>query len=179
VDTGRITEDKCFVIDSPQELLNCRIVAPYHSQTQIKVHGSVPLPGSFVFSGVFQNLAGFAYEANYAVPNDQIAPSLGRNLAACGTRAVCTATATVPLFAPMTEFEPRRTFIDVRLARVFPLGANRSLRLNLDLYNALNDGSVVSANNTYGPTWLQPIGGAFTAGLADGRLLQFGGQFVF
>jgi hypothetical protein len=179
LDTGRIVEDNCFVVDSPQALLNCRVVAPYRSQTQIKTHWSLPLPGAFLVSGVLQNLSGVPYEANYAVSNAQIAPSLGRNLAACGTRPVCTATATVPLIAPLTQFEPRRTLIDLRLSKIFSLGARTRLRANLDVYNVLNDGSVVSTNNNYGASWLQPIGGAFTAGLADGRLIQFGAQLTF
>ena len=179
VDTGRIVEDNCFVVDSPQALLNCRIVAPFKGQTQIKTYWSLPLPAAFVVSGVLQNLSGIPYEANYAVPNAQIAPSLGRNLAACGTRVVCTATATVPLFAPLTQFEPRRTLLDLRLTKVFTLGARTRLRANLDLYNVLNDGSVVSTNNNYGGRWLQPVGGAFTGGLQDGRLLQVGGQLTF
>jgi hypothetical protein len=179
VDTGRIVEDNCFVVDSPQSLLNCRIVAPYKSQTQIKTHWSLPLPAAFIVSGVLQNLSGVPYEANYPVPNAQIAPSLGRNLAACGTATVCTATATVPLFSPLTEFEPRRTLIDLRLSRIFPLGPRMRLRANLDVYNVLNDGSVVNTNNNYGASWLQPVGGPFTAGLADGRLIQFGGQLTF
>jgi hypothetical protein len=179
VDTGRTVEDNCYVVDSPQQLLNCRTVNPFSGQAQIKAHGSVPLPGSFVVSAVFQNLSGVPYEANYTVRNDSIAPSLGRNLAACGTRAVCTAGVTVPLIKPLTQFEPRRTFLDLRLTRIFALGGNTRVRANFDVYNALNDGSVVSTNNTYGPNWLQPVGGAFTAGLADGRLVQFSAQVTF
>ena len=45
VDTGRTVEDNCFVVDSPQQLLNCRIVTPFKSQTQIKVYGSLPVAG--------------------------------------------------------------------------------------------------------------------------------------
>jgi hypothetical protein len=179
VDTGRIVQDTCFVVDSPQSLLNCHIVAPFKSQAQIKTYWSLPLPAAFIVSGVLQNLSGIYYEANYAAPNAQIAPSLGRNLAACGTRVVCTATATVPLIAPMTQFEPRRTQLDLRLTKVFTLRARTRLRANLDLYNVLNDGSVVQINNNYGASWRAPVGGAFTGGLADGRLIQVGGQLIF
>ena len=179
VDTGQIVQDTCFVVDSPQNLLNCHIVAPFKSQTQIKTYWSLPLPAGFVVSGVLQNLSGIEYEANYAVPNNQIAPSLGRNLAACGTRAVCTATATVPLFTPFTQFEPRRTQIDLRLTKIFTLSARMRVRANVDLYNILNDGSVVQMNYNYGASWRQPVGGAFTGGLADGRLLQVGAQLTF
>jgi hypothetical protein len=65
------------------------------------------------------------------------------------------------------------------LSKVFTLGPKTRLRANLDLYNVLNDGSAVSTNNNYGASWRQPVGGAFTAGLADGRLFQVGGQLTF
>ena len=179
IDTGRIVEDNCFVVDSPQSLLFCHVVAPFSSQTQVKAYWSLPLPAAFAVSGVVQNLAGTQRLATYQAPNALIAPSLGRNLAACGTRVECTSTATVPLIAPMSEFEPRRTQIDLRLTKVFQLSGRIRVRANLDLYNALNDGSVVNPNTNFGSSWLQPTGGFFTGGLADGRLLQFSGQLTF
>ena len=179
LDTGRIVEDNCFVIDSPQQLLNCRVVAPFSSQTQVKAYASYRLPAGFEVSGVFQNLSGVPYLANYTATNSEIAPSLHRNLAACGAQTVCTATTTVPLFRPMTQFEPRRTLVDVRMSKVFAVGGSRRLKANVDVYNLLNDGSVVNTNNAYGPSWLRPTGGPFTAGLADGRLFQFSAQLTF
>ena len=94
------------------------------------------MKGGFVVSGVFQNTSGVLYQANYTVPNSTIAPSLGRNLAACGAAAVCDASVVVPLIAPNTYFEPRRTLVDLRLSKVFSLGAGRSLRANFDVYNS-------------------------------------------
>ena len=85
----------------------------------------------------------------------------------------------MPLIAPMSEFEPRRTQIDLRVTKVFQLSGRVRVRANLDLYNALNDGSVVNPNTNFGASWLQPTGGFFTGGLADGRLLQFSGQLTF
>jgi hypothetical protein len=79
----------------------------------------------------------------------------------------------------MSQFEPRRTQIDLRLTKVFTLNSHSKLRANLDLYNALNDGSVVNPNTVFGASWLQPTGGFFTGGLLDGRLLQFSGQLTF
>ena len=179
VDTGRIVDDNCFVVDSPQALLYCRVVSPFKGQTGIKVNGSVPLPAGFSVSGVLQNTSGLAYQANMPVPNAAIAPSLGRNLAACGSRPVCTATATVPLIAPQTQFEPRRTLLDLRLTKTFSLSSKVRLKANLDVYNLLNDSAIVEINNTYGSAWLRPIGGPFTGGLVDGRLFQVGGQVTF
>jgi hypothetical protein len=177
LDTGRIVEDLCFVVDSPQELLNCRVVTPFKAQTQIKMYGSYPLPGEFVVSGTLQNLSGSAYEASYRASNDEIAPSLGRNLAACGTRAVCTATVTVPLIAPQTQFEPRRTVLDLRASKIFTLGARMRLRANLDVYNVLNDGSILTINHNYGASWRLPEG--YAGGIVAPRLFQFGGQLTF
>jgi hypothetical protein len=179
VDTGRSVTDSCFVVDSPQELLNCRVITPFKAQTQIKVFGSYPLPAGFSVSGVLQNLSGIPYDANYAAPNDEIARSLGRNLAACGGRAVCTATTTVPLVPPMTLFESRRTLLDLRASRTFSLGRTMRVRANFDVYNVLNDSSLVGINNTYGSNWRRPLAGPFDGGLVDGRLIQFGGQLTF
>ena len=176
LDTGRTVDDKCFTIDSPQQLLNCRIVTPFKGGTQIKMNGSYPLPKGIVVSGILQNVSGVSYNADYTASNAEIKPSLGRNLAACGTRVVCTSTVIVPLIAPKTQFEPRRTLLDIRLSKVFNFGS-RSLKANLDLYNALNSGSVIATNNNYGAFWLQPTGPS--GGIVAGRLINFGAQLNF
>jgi hypothetical protein len=192
VDTGRTVEDNCFVVDSPGVVITgnilgpntettvngkpiCRVTAPFKGQTQVKVHGVFPLPGGFVVSGVFQNLSGFAYEANYSARNDEIVPSLGRNLAACGTRAVCTASVLVPLVVPQTQFEPRRNLVDLRLSKVFSVGPKVRLRANLDVYNVLNDSAVLVTNNNYGTDWLRPA----NRGIVAPRSLQLGGRLTF
>ena len=41
LDAGRTVNDTCFVIDSPQQLLNCRIVTPFSAQTQVKLNGEL------------------------------------------------------------------------------------------------------------------------------------------
>src|SRR5438093_671554 len=102
-------------------LLDCRAVTRLGEQTQLKMYGTYPLPGRFFVSGTLQNLAGPAYQATYTATNAEIAPSLGRNLAACGTQAVCNATAAVPLVAPNTLYKPRRTQLDLRLSKTFPV----------------------------------------------------------
>jgi hypothetical protein len=177
VDTGRTVQDNCFVVDSPQQLLNCHLVTPFKAQTLVKLHASYPLPGKFVASGVLQNVSGISYGASYNAPNSAIAPSLGRNLAACGTQSVCTATATVPLIPYMTMFDSRRTQLDLRLSRLFSLGVSKlRLRADLDVYNVTNSSAVLYANQTYGPQWKQPIGSSVVQGFVDGRLVQLGGR---
>ena len=80
--------------------------------------------------------------------------------------------------APNTHFEPRRALVDIRLSKVFSLGAGRNLGANFDVYNLFNESAVLTINNTYGPSWLRPAGGTGTS-LTTGRLLQFGGQLRF
>jgi hypothetical protein len=79
----------------------------------------------------------------------------------------------------MTLFEPRRTLLDLRVSKAFAVGPRMRLRANFDIYNVLNDSSLVGINSTYGPRWRRPVAGAFDAGLVDGRLMQFGGQLTF
>jgi len=62
-DTGRSVNDRCFVVDSPRELLNCRVVTPFKAQTQVKVNGSYPLPAGFTVAGTYQNTSGIAVDA--------------------------------------------------------------------------------------------------------------------
>lgn len=182
LDTGRTVTDNCFVVDSPQQLVNCHIVTPWVALTQVKVFGSYPLPADFVVSGIFQDVAGPPISANYTVGNATIAPSLGRNLAACGTRTIvtCTATATVPLIPPGTEFEGRRTQLDLRLTKIFKLGDRVRLQGNVDVYNVLNGSSILGINTNYGPAFRRPVGAPNTGGaILAGRLVEFGGQLTF
>jgi len=202
LDTGRTVENNCFVIDAPgvstysPALFTatfygannattidgkplCKSVSPFKGNTQVKVFGSYSLPLGLIASGTLQNLSGIAIEAHAPIANDVIASSLGRNLAACGTRTVCTATATVPLIAPFSMFEPRRTQLDVRLSRTFGLGDRLRLRANLDVYNVLNGNGVIRINNTYGSRWLTPLSTAIGSGFLEARLVQLGGQLTF
>ena len=125
VDTGRTVEDNCFVVDSPQQMLNCHAVTPFKAQTLVKANVSYPFPHDIMVSGVVQNVAGISYLANYTATNAEIAPSLHRNLAACGAATICNATAIVPLVAPQTLFEPRRTQLDVRVSKLFVVGCQK------------------------------------------------------
>ncbi len=169
LDFGQTIEDRCLVIDSPQQLLHCRTDRGWGEQLQVKLHGVLPLPGDFVLSGTFQNLPGAPWMANYTARSAEIAPSLGRPLAG-GTRS-----ASVPLIEPFTLFEPRRTLFDLRVSKVFPDVNGVRLQLNLDVYNVLNDASILSVNGSYGGNWLRPS----SRGIAAPRLIQMGGRLTF
>jgi hypothetical protein len=101
------------------------------------------------------------------VPNAQVVPSLGRNLAAGAA-----ATVTVPIVPPQTMFEDRLTQLDVRFTKILKVGRGR-LQGMFDIYNIFNANTVLVSRNTYGPAWLN-------AGQVLGaRLFKFGAQLDF
>ena len=173
LDTGRSVTDNCFAVDSPQQLLNCHVVQPFAAQTQLKLNGSYPLPAGIVISGVYQNVSGPQITASYAASNAEVAPTLGRNLAACGTRTPCTATATVPLIVPGTMRESRSTRLDMRLTKLIELPSRLRLQANLDIYNALNSSSILTIGTAYGSRWLQPTA------IVDPRIFQLSALLTF
>ena len=144
-------------------------------RTQVKVQASYPLPGDFVVAAILQNIQTVPYGANYTMTNAQVAPTLGRNLAACGTRTIetCTATVVVPLLNPDVNFEKRRTQLDLRFTKRFTLGAGRRLQANLDLYNLTNSAALLTTNTSYGRQWRNPTA------IVNGRLLQLSARLTF
>ncbi len=173
VDTGRSVSDACYVVDSPQDLLNCRVVTPFKGQTQLKGFGSYTFPHDFLVSAIFQNISGPQVTASYAAPTSIIAPSLGRNLAACGTRVGCTSTATVPLIVPQTVFEDRYTRLDLRFSKRMQVTQRVRLAGNFNVYNVFNSSAIQTENTTFGSRWLQP------SLIQDGRMVQFSANLTF
>ncbi|MGE3704896.1 MAG: carboxypeptidase regulatory-like domain-containing protein [Vicinamibacterales bacterium] len=189
IDAGQTMTDMCFTVDSPQGnagtgvgaaallpgQLHCRIAPPIMGRTQIKLQGSYPLPYDFLVSAIMQDLPTVPYEAIYRATNREIAPVLGRNLAACGARTIetCTATVNVPLFSPGVNFEARRTQVDLRLTKNFRLGDGVRFQANLDAYNVFNSGSLLTSNTAFGPQWRNPLN------LVTGRLFQISGQITY
>jgi hypothetical protein len=165
-DTGRSLADNCFVVDSPQELLNCHVVTPFSAQTQLKGHGVFTLPKGFVASFAYQNLSGPSINANWQARNADIFPSLGRNLSGNAS------TATVPLVPPATLYEDRVVRLDLRLGKAVQVRKLR-MQVNVDAYNALNANSVRAVNSTFGAAWQRP------QQILDPRLIQVGGQISF
>lgn len=167
IDTGRMVQDRCFVVDSPQELLNCRVVTPFSAQTDLKLHGSLPLPADFVVSAVYQNMSGIPIEASYAATTAEIARTLGRNLAG-GAR-----TATVPLVVPNVMFEDRRTRLDLRFTKLLPVTSRIRVQANVDIYNVTNASGIQQVTTTYGPRWLLP------QNIVEPRVVQFSARLTF
>jgi hypothetical protein len=165
--TGRVTTSNCFVVDSPQNLLNCSVTPPF--QTQVKVFGVYPLPWwGLQTSAVFQSLPGPQITASYTATNAQIAPSLGRNLASGAA-----GTAVVPLLAPGTLYGERLNQVDFRLSKTFALPDRRRIQAIVDLYNLMNASPVLALNTTFGSQWQRPTQ------ILQGRLLKLGFQLDF
>jgi hypothetical protein len=138
----------------------------------VKASGFYPLGWGIEPSFAFQNLPGAPVGATRATPNAEIAPSLGRNLAACGAAAVCTATANVQLIVPNSVFLDRVSTLDIGVAKSITIGKGR-LRGTVNVYNLFNSSTVLNVNGAYGTTWLRPTS------IIGGRLVRFGGQFEF
>jgi hypothetical protein len=180
VDTGRTVTDTCFTVDSPQQVnlndalsYHCRQVIPFKGNTQVKLHGSVPLPLDFVISAIYQSTSGPAITAVYSATNAEVVPSLGRSLSG-GTRTV-----NVSIIEPFKQFEGRRNQIDLRLSKIFKVRTSR-LRGNLDLYNALNASSILGINNNFGAQWRRPqSGGGTNSAILDARLIQISADLTF
>ena len=162
-DTGRSIDDQCFTIDSPQEMLHCRVVTPFMAQTQVKAFGSIPLPGDVFISAAYQNLSGPDYNADMLIASGD-AMGLGRPLSA--------GWALVPLVAPQTLFEDRISRLDFRLSKIINYGRLR-FQINLDAYNLMNTSDVRGVNSSFGPRWGAPNY------IIDPRLVQIGGQIDF
>jgi len=174
---GRTVDDRCFVVNTPQDLHQCRVVTPIEGNQQVKFSGSYPLPWGVGASFVFQNIPGVPVLANVRFTNADIAPSLGRNLSLCpAPTGPCGAGVNLilPLIEPGSEYEDRLMQLDVRLMKDFA-GSYGRIRVTFDLYNTLNANTVLARNNTFGlgggAGWGQPTN------ILTGRLIKLGAQF--
>jgi hypothetical protein len=145
----------------------CDVIPLWKASTQGKLSGVVPLPYQFNVALTYQNLPGIPWYASYLFTNAQIAPWLGRDLAA-GQKG----TVTVPLIAPETHYEARIQQLDLRFTRSFRVSGMR-IEPEFDIYNAVNASPILSVNNSYGTAWRTPIQ------ILTGRLMKFGMQVTF
>jgi hypothetical protein len=185
VSTGRVVNDFCAAADVPTQF--CKTTRPWKANTEVKFSVVYPLPWwGLQTSATILNVPGASQSsaataagsqtwtpASLVATNADIAPSLGRNLAACPTATgPCNATAIVTLVEPFTTYEPRGNQMDVRLSKIFRPGRLR-LQANFDVYNLFNSSDIVNLNLRYGPAFLRPNS------IMAGRLFKFGGQIDF
>jgi carboxypeptidase family protein len=150
--------------------------------SQVKATGSYTLPWQQIqIGGVLQNLPGQQVLANWNITQADVAAngSLGRPLAGgANTSRV------IPLIKPGTEYTPRRTQLDMRVAKNFPFGPSKKLQVMADIFNLLNSNAAVGAtsnageppaaiNTTYGSAWLKPLN------ILQARYVKIGAQFTF
>ena len=154
--------DTCYVIDSPQQLFNCKIDVPY--QNRIKVNGSYEFPWGIQAAAVVQSNPGANYTANRAFTNAEL-QGLGRNLSGATT-------VTIPLATPLSLFGPRINQVDLRGTKIFRFGGRR-VQANVDAYNLFNVNTPVTLFGTYNARWGQPTQ------VLDGRLVKFSAQIDF
>jgi hypothetical protein len=149
--------------------------------SQVKVTGSYTMPWQQIQLGaVLQNLPGQMILANWNITQADVAAngSLGRPLAGgANTSRV------VPLIQPGTEYTPRRTQLDLRVAKYIPVGAKK-VQVMADIFNVFNSNAAVGAtsnageppaaiNTTYGSAWLKPLN------ILQARYVKFGAQLTF
>lgn len=163
--TGATTTDNCFansdpslaapgsadpamVARSPRTASYCHVAPGWSSGTQFKVSVVYPLLWAIQASAMYQNLAGLPITATREYSSADIAPSLGRPLAAGGT-------VSLELIPQNSIFMDRRNQLDVRLSRNFQL---RRVKMQgiVDIFNVFNSNYSLTYNPTSGPDWLKP-----------------------
>ena len=154
-------------VGTPRTNAFCDVRPPF--QANVKGIFVYPLPWwGLETSATYQGLPGPMILANATYTNAQIAPSLGRNLAAGANGTV-----SVSLIAPGTVFGDRLNQVDYRIAKTFKFNQNRRIQGIIDIYNLLNGSAVITQNNTYGSAWLRPTQ------ILQARLVKFGVQIDF
>jgi hypothetical protein len=183
VSTGRERTNDCYALNdlslstfsagnslavgTPRTQAFCDITPPF--QPNIKFLGVYPLPWwGLQASAAFQSLPGPQITATETVTNAQIAPSLGRNLAA-GVNG----TAAVSLIPPGTLFNGRLYQLDLRGTKTVKVGPRLRIQGMVDLYNVMNASSILAQNNTYGPAFETPTL------ILQPRLVKFSVQLNF
>jgi hypothetical protein len=121
--------------------------------TQIRGLAAYVIPRIEVqVSGIYQSKPGPVLLANYAVPNADVAPSLGRNLAGNAPNV------TVNLIEPGTLYGNRINQLDLRIAKILRFNGTKTM-VGVDMYNALNSSAILTYNNAFVPngSWKQPL----------------------
>lgn len=154
ISSGTQSNDDCEV---RAKLPETSPTNPYcHNAPGLNTRGT--LAGSYtvprvdvLLSGTFQSSQGSVLSANYAVPAAVAAQSLGRPLANNATSV------TVDLIEPGQRWGERVNQLDFRVGKILRF-RNQRATVSLDLYNALNEDTILAYNQTFipGGNWLVP-----------------------
>ena len=170
--TGRTSENDCELsaqlpernLDRPLQF--CDRQTPW--LTQLKGYVTYVIPRVDVqVAATYRDTPGEAINVSFAASNAYLAANstLGRPLAGGESNI------TFNLLEPNTKYLDRLHQLDLRFGKVFRVGRSRAA-LNLDLYNAINSNTVVSANDNFA-TWLTPTS------ILTGRLAKVSVNFDF
>jgi hypothetical protein len=164
--TGATSRDNCYQNNLPNVLAQdalatsprtdafCSVSPSWSGGTQFKAAVVYPIAWGVQVSANYQNIAGISEIANAVYNNAAVATTLGRSLAACGTRVPCTSTITVDVIPNNIHYrEPRSQQIDLRFSRIFRLPNNGRIQPQLDIFNITNGNSVLALNGRIGPAW--------------------------
>jgi hypothetical protein len=165
--TERLVSTTCDVRSNPNNFRFCDSTGPY--RTGFKLNGAYPLPYKFQVSGAFTLRPGASYNANYTVDRT-ISPGI--------TGAAGQTSITVNLVEPGTVFLDDIHQLDLRLTRTFDLGKYR-LQALVDVYNALNAGTVTTVNNNYARNAQGRVVWGDPSTIQTSRYVRFGGQLSF
>ena len=166
--TGRAAVNSCAI---RAQLPESAVTNPYcdtHENflTQVKALASYTVtPIDVVVSAAFQSIPGPEISALYNAPNAVIVPSLGRSLSGN------IANVPVNLVVPGSMYGERLNQLDIRASKLFRFGRYRT-RANFDVYNAVNNDTVLAQNNNFG-AWLRPTS------ILTARLVKVSAQFEF
>jgi hypothetical protein len=102
-------------------------------------------------SAVYQHLPGFNDLASVVYTSAQVAPALGRNLASGAA-----GTAIIHVLPAGELYEQRLNQLDLRFTKIFRFGSRARIQGSFDMYNLLNDSTILLGVTRYGPTWRNP-----------------------
>jgi hypothetical protein len=133
-----------------------------------KLSGFYPLPvWGLELSGSFMSFPGAEQHVDYIVNRALLSSLTG------GTVALTQASVTLPLVAPGTTFLKQQNEVDLAVGKSFSMSHGQSMRVRLDIFNALNSSWVETQNQTYGPTLGRPTS------IMQARLFRLSAQFHF
>lgn len=137
-----------------------------------KLSGNIPLPWDFQFSGIFMSYAG---TNNLTNPDGSSPQYLRVNwvpAASVFPNGQRTQVVTVNLLEPGQEYGERWTQVDLQFKRNFRFN-NKQLMGEFNIYNALNNNTVLTQNQNFGAALNQPLT------ILQGRIYRATVQFKF
>jgi hypothetical protein len=170
---GGLTSDRTVYrncnIDDPNLNRFCdqtKLDIPFRKM--FKASGFYPLPlAGIELSGSFMSFPGAEQKVDYIVNRALLTQLTG------GRTTLTQASVTLPLVAPGTKFLKQQNELDFAVGKSFRRGNGQSVRLRLDIFNALNSSWVETQNMTYGPTLDRPTS------IMQARLFRITAQYHF